>query len=135
MFEFEEGSIFDPDLFKPKPKKKPIEQTQQEFQQPPAQKVDWKPIVKNAERIRHNAFGIFKEFQRTQSPSYKLNKTNMKIKELDARERLMERQVELREKQFKFKQQAAEQRQSEIDEIKRKLGFRQRIGLPKAKYE
>ena len=125
MFDYEEGSIFDPDLYKPRPKKKLVEQMQyHELHTEPAQKVDWKPIAKSAERMKKNAFGLISEFNRTRSASYQLKKTNMKLKELDARERLMERQAELREKQAKFKQQAADKRQSEIDEIKRKFGFR-----------
>jgi len=84
MFDYDEGSIFDPYAFSGKPKK-PLKQKPR----PPAE-INLKPMAKGIQNVGSGAFGIIKTFQTVTSPQYQLDKANRQIRTIEAKEKLMD---------------------------------------------
>lgn len=129
MWDNTEGTIFDPDLFKPKPK--PMVQQIKVSQPKPkvvAKKISTSQI--HAERIFdpfHQASGLIKTYKKIHSPEYQYHKIQKKLKQEDYRDKLNEARKQLDEKRRAMKEVEAKERHQKIKELKRKLGFK--VGL------
>ena len=117
MYEPEEGSILDPYLFSPRPKKpNPKEQFKPTHYERPT-----KPIKVPVTKAFNGVTGIFKTYAKVTSPEYQLKKTKRQIahyqaKEdlFDAKERFAEKKREYEEKHPSFFKRLMEKKEKSI---------------------
>jgi len=129
MWDYEEGSIFDPLAFQPKPKKpenqllRKREQYRPSAYQRPAAPIEWRKL--NPSKYVKGGLGLLQTYKKITSPSYQLKKANRQLKDIETNKKLMEVRKELAEEKRIISEQQKEQRSRTISKIKERLGIRE----------